>query len=210
MQEKNTMNQDDERRRFFRIDDSVHMTLKPVPGDEVEQRLQSLGQSANGSFNLMTGLGAIGQRAAASLRRIELKDPDVADYLKAIDRKLELIARAMLAEDVDIAHQPARAVNLSGGGMAVHSREAMEEGAVLEIKMMLLPSFTGIITYGTLVDCQALPHDEVEDGFAYLLRIDFSFMRDADRDALIRHILLKQAQWLRVRREERESQEDSG
>ncbi len=201
---------DDERRRFFRIDDSVHLTLRKVPGDELETRVESLGRNMNSSFSLMTGLSAIGQQVAASLRRIELKDPDVADYLKAIDRKLELIGRAFLAEEVDIADQPARAVNLRGGGMAVHSRDIMEEGTVLEIKLLLLPSYTGIITYGTLVGCRPLPEDEADPDYPYLLRIDFSFMRDADRDALIRHVLLKQAEWLRERREKRERVEDAG
>ncbi len=199
---------DDERRRFFRIDDSVHMTLRKLSGEELDNRIASLEQNDENSFSLMNGLSAIGQQVAASLRRIELKDPDVADYLKALDRKIELIGRAFLAEEADIADQPARAVNLSGGGMAVQSREPMDENAVLEIRMLLLPSYTGILTYGTLVSCRRLPEDEADPGYPYLLRIDFSFMRDSDRDALIRHVLLKQAEWLRHRREQRENAEN--
>ena len=199
---------DDERRRFFRIEDSVHLTLRKVPEGELEDRLQTMDQGLHDSFNLMTGLGTIGQQVASSLHRVEQKDPDVADCLKAIDRKLELIARAFLTEEVDIADQPARAVNLSAGGMAVHSRDAIDPGTVLEIKLLLLPSYTGILTYGTLVDCRPLDEAVVDSDYPYLLRIDFSFMRESDRDALIRHVLLKQAEWLRQRRMQRENADD--
>lgn len=200
---------DDERRRFFRIEDAVHLGLRVVPQTEVDERLRQLEANKAYSFSLMTELNAIGQQVSAGLHRIEARDPDVADYLKAVDRKLDLIARAFLAEEVEIADQPARAVNLSGGGMAVHSRDPIEEGTVLEIKLLLLPSYTGILSYGTLVDCTPLRGTEVDSDYPYLLRIDFSFMRDADRDALIRHVLLKQAEWLRLRRERREQAAES-
>jgi hypothetical protein len=200
--------QDDERRRFFRIEDSVHMSLRAVRREELDQSLQGLeGGGASGSFSLMTRLNMVNQQVSASLRRIESRDPDVADYLKALDRKLDILAKAFLAEEVDITDKPARAVNLSAGGMAVHSRDSFEADTVVEIKMLLLPSYSGVLTYGTVVDCRPLQGDDYDADYPYLLRIDFSFMRDADRDALIRHVLLKQAEWLRRRREERELRE---
>jgi len=134
----------------------------------------------------------------------QAQTPDIADYLKALDKKLELISKAFLTEEVDMMDKPARAVNLSAGGMAVYGRESMQPGKVLEIKMLLLPSLTGILTFGTLVDCLRMEGAELDPEYPYRLRIDFSFMRDTDRDALIRHVLLKQAEWLRHQREKRE------
>ncbi len=205
MQSENAdMDLSDERRKFFRIEDSVRLTLREVDQGELDRRLENLELNMADSFTLMTGLNAIGQQVSASLRRIESKDPDIADYLKALDKKLDLISKAFLAEEVDMMDKPARAVNLSAGGMAVYGREPMQSGKVLEIKMLLLPSYTGILTYGTLVDCVMMEGEELDPEYPYRLRIDFSFMRDTDRDALIRHVLLKQAEWLRLRREKRE------
>lgn len=199
------MDSNDERRRYFRIEDSVRLSLREVEEEELDQRLEKLEDRMIDSFSLMTGLNSIGQQVSASLRRIETKDPDIADYLKALDKKLDLICKALLAEETHMMETPARAVNLSAGGMAVYGRDAMRPGKVLEIKMLLLPSYTGILTYGTLVDCVKMEGEEADPEFPYRLRIDFSFMRDTDRDALIRHVLLKQAEWLRRRREEREN-----
>jgi hypothetical protein len=197
---------DQERRRFFRIDDSIHLSLREVPEEELEQRLQGLEQREGESFTLMTSLNAITQQVAPTLRRIEQAYPDIADYLKAIDKKLDLISRTLLVEEAEMAEKPAWPVNLSAGGLSVQSRAPIAEGTVLEMKLLLLPSYTGILTYGKVVSCSGPDQGKGagEGSSLYQVRIDFSFMRDRDRDALIRHVLLKQAEWLRRYRERRE------
>ncbi len=192
----------EERRRFFRIDDSVRISLKRVGQEEVEQQLERLDQQLLGSFSLMSSLAAETQQTAAALRRIEGRSPDVAQCIKAIDRKIELLAKALLYEEADIGRHPARPANLSAGGIAVHTREAFEKGALVEIRMLLMPTFTGVLTFGHVVECRA---EASEDGeFSHLLRIDFAHIREQDRDAIIRHVLRKQAEWLRRKRHEKE------
>lgn len=198
------MKNHDERRRFFRITDSVHFSITPVPEGKLAQQVENLDYQVDNGFTLMATLEALTQQAAPSLRRIEAKSPDTADYLKIIDKKLDLIAQAFLAEEVDLLNQPSRAISLSASGMAVHSRDSFNPGQALEIKMLLLPSYTGIRTYGTVVECTQLDETTADPAYPYQLRIDFSFMRDTDRDALIRHVLLKQAEELRHRRERQE------
>jgi len=194
------MSKNDERRRFFRIEDSVHLNLTAVPSGELAHHIEDLEHRVVDGFTLMATLEALSQQVAASLRRIEAKTPDVADYLKILDKKLDLIAQAFLAEGVDLVNQPTRMVNLSASGMAVHSRDPFDPGQALEIKMLLLPSYTGILTYGTVIECASSEGADADPSYPYRLRIDFSFMRDHDRDALIRHVLLKQAEGLRRRR----------
>ncbi len=201
------MDSNEERRRFFRIDDSVRLSLRVVDQTELGIGLEHLEANIADSFSLMSSLNAVSQQVSACMHRIESKDPDIADYLKALDRKVDLLGKAFLAEEVEMTDQPARAVNLSAGGMAVHGREPMAAGTVLEVKLLLLPSYTGILTYGTLVDCIKAEGEEADEDFPYRLRIDFSFMREPDRDALIRHVLLKQSEWLRERREQREQRD---
>lgn len=194
----------DERRRFFRIDDSVHLGLKAVPQAELDQRIQDLEHRVGDSFTLVNSLNAITQQQSPHLRRIEQDYPDIAAYLRSLDKKLELLSQALLVEEVEMMDKPAIPVNLSAGGMAVHSRDPIPEGTLVEIKLLLVPSYTGILTYGRVVNCGNASPAERDPDYPYVLRIDFSFIRDADQDALIRHVLLKQAEWLRRRRERRE------
>lgn len=194
----------DERRRFFRIQDSVHLSLRTVPRETLEQRVQELEQRVGDSFTLVSSLHAITQQQAPHLRRIEQDYPEIAAYLRSLDKKLELLSQALLVEEVEMLDKPAIPINLSAGGMAVHSREPIPEDSLLEIKLLLEPSYTGILTYGRVVSCGQPAPTEFNPDYPYLLRIDFSFIREADQDALIRHVLLKQAEWLRRRRERRE------
>ncbi len=191
---------DEERRRFFRIDDLVHLSYRVVASDDLPDTLEQLEHSVADSFSVVPNLNALSQQMAPCLHKIEQSDPDVANYLRSIDQKIEMLGRAISAKDSGITDQPARPVNLSAGGLAVRAAEAVEEGATLEIKMLLLPSFTGILTYGSVVACEPMDDD---DEYGYCLRVDFSHMRDVDRDALIRHLLRRQADLLRKRREDK-------
>jgi hypothetical protein len=196
--------QDRERRRFFRIDDSVHLSLREISKDSLDQRLRDSTPNSNESFTLITTFNAINQKLAPALRRIEQAYPEIADYLKAVDQKIDLLARAFLTEEVAMVDKPARPVNLSAGGMSVESRKPMQVGTLLEVRLLLLPSFTGIMTYGEVVGCDNSDEEDRLAGYPYQVRVDFSFLRDEDRDALSRHVTLKQAEWLRSHRDHRE------
>lgn len=106
------METNEERRRFFRIDDSVRLSLRRVSQGEMGKGLEHLEADIADSFSLMSSLNAVSQQVSACLHRIENKDPDIADYLKALDRKVDLLGKAFLAEEVEMVDQPARAVNL--------------------------------------------------------------------------------------------------
>ena len=186
---------DSERREYFRIDDSIKLSYREVEKQELPTDLDELEYKASGGLTVMSRLTGISQQLSTALHRIEQNNPDIADYLKSLDQKLELLAQAFLSKESELIEQSDQPVNLSAGGMAVESPDSIAVGACLEIKMLLLPSYAGILTYGEVVSCNP-------EGEGYCVRVDFSYIRDADRDALIRHILRRQGEFLRRRREE--------
>ncbi len=186
----------DDRREYFRVDDSVRLSITPVPDDQLDSLFERLEQNIAGGFTVMSSLAAISGEMAISMRRIENSDPDVAAYLKALDRKIEALGRAFIAQESALVEEPARPVNLSAGGMGMLVNECYEPGQVLEIKMLLFPSFTGVLMYGEVVECS--PNESAgEDGYHYSLRLAFTHLREQDRDLLIRHVLRCQSQELR-------------
>ncbi|WP_164513446.1 PilZ domain-containing protein [Thiosocius teredinicola] len=191
----------EERRSYFRIDDTVRMSLRRVPPEELAARLDRLDHDLAGSFTVMSSLTAITAQMTASLRRIENRDADLAAYLRAIDQKIEVIGRAFIAQEPELAAEAATAVNLSAGGMSAVVDEIYEPGTELEIRLLLFPSFTGLMIYGTVVECS--PVEEGEGG-KYLVRMEFSHIREQDRELLIRHLLRCQSRQLRDRNEDEE------
>jgi hypothetical protein len=194
----------DDRRNFFRVDDTIRLSLKRVPEDEFEERVERLDHDLAGNFTVMSSLAAITAQMTIGLRRIENRDPDLAAYLRAIDQKIEVIGRAFIAEESDEIAKHAVPVNLSAGGMCVGSHEAFAPGSRVEIRMLLFPSFTGLMIYGTVIDSAA---PKVDDGqevqrFEQLVRVEFTHIREQDRELLIRHLLRRQSDQLRERFED--------
>jgi hypothetical protein len=196
----------EDRRGYFRIEDALSLSYHQVPPEEVQERLQRLEQGLESHFTVVSSLAAVTQEMAGVLHKIELESPEVADYLASLDRKLELMARALLSAGNELVETPAQPVNLSASGMAFNAAEAVPEGTLLELRLLLLPSFTGILTYGEVVGCE--PRAPAEDEFPYCIRVNFSHMRESDRDVLIRHVIQRQTRMLRKLREERESERD--
>ncbi|MEJ2068752.1 MAG: PilZ domain-containing protein [Deltaproteobacteria bacterium] len=154
----------------------------------------------------MTRLQEISQHLSASLHRIEQRDLDIADYLKALDEKINLLGRSFLTEERELLEQPAQAVNLSAGGLAMDSDKHIKPGSMVELKMLLLPSYAGVLAYGEVVHLEEA--HAVYPDFPYHVRINFSLIRPADRDALIRHITRRQSEMLRIRREQKERSDE--
>lgn len=194
----------DDRRRFFRIDDSIHLRYQKVPDEDINQRLARLERGLDSNFTVVSTLAAITQKMAGVMHRIEPRRADIASYLKSLDEKIDVLGRAFLMQDADFDDHPAHAVNLSATGMAFHTAERVDPGVMLELKIILMPSYTGILTYAEVMAC-----DEIGDetnSLLYTLRVNFSHIRGDDMDVLIRHVVKRQSAMLRKQREMREAE----
>ena len=198
--ETHSQNQD-ERREFFRIDDSILVSWRLIGAQEPSHGNAGLERMPDESFTIVTRLQALSRHLSGSLHRIEQRDSDVADYLKALDEKITLLAQNFLADEIGISGQVARSVNLSAGGLALDSREALQVGDQVEIKLLLLPSYTGVVALGEVI---RISQTNESPDHPYRLHINFTHIRDSDRDALIGHILRRQGEMLRRDRQLRE------
>jgi hypothetical protein len=190
----------DERRAFFRIDDSIRVSYRVIEADAVPADIEE--QVQNDRFSVMTRLQAISQHLSAAFHRIEQRDPDVADYLKALDEKINLLGQSFLAEEKALLGEPSRSVNLSAGGLAMDVAEQLAVGERVEIKLLLLPSYIGVLAFGEVVGVEDSPKPEA--GYPYHVRINFTLIRSVDQDALIRHIMRRQGEMLRQRKREKD------
>jgi hypothetical protein len=195
----------DERREFFRIDDSILVSWRLIGAPQPSNGNAGLEQLPEESFTIITRLQAVSRHLSGSLRRIEQRDPDVADYLKTLDEKITLLAQSFLADEVGITGQAARSVNMSAGGLALDSREPLQVGDQVEIKLLLLPSYTGVVALGEVMRVSRATEDA---DYPHRLHINFTHIRDSERDALIGHILRRQGEMLRRDRELREQEQE--
>ncbi len=197
MSDQKDKNLEKDRRKFFRLDDKVNLSFELLTEEEMPSRINELTFGLT-DLTVLTRMSSITQQLAATLHRIDQREPDIADYLRGLNEKIELLAQSYLSKNSELTDLPKQIANLSAGGIAFTVDEAIELGAPLEVKLLLFPSYTGILVIGRVVSC------DPSDIGGYQVRIDFEYIRDNDRDALIRHILRRQGELLRRMREERD------
>jgi len=185
-----------DRREYFRVNDSIRVGIRAVPEDQVERLEELLEQAGASGFTVMAAMAGINAELAISMRRIEQSDPDVATYLRALDRKIDILGRALTAQVSELSDEQPHPVNLSAGGLGLRSEERYAPGQTLEIRMLLFPSLTGVVAYAEVVECEPVAADAAQ---GFNLRLVFTHLREQDRDILIRHALRCQSNALRQR-----------
>jgi len=184
---------ENERRRYFRIEDEIVLFFSEIAPDEIPDD-RSPRDFPLDSFALSASLDLLTQESRKLLRKIERDSPEIGNFLKVLERKIDLVARAFLSFEANLSEQPAQRVSLSASGLSFDGDKPYAPGKVLEIRMVLQPDWIGLIAYGRIVYCkQNAPGSELP----YRISVDFVGLRDCDRELLIRHVVKRQLQQIR-------------
>ncbi len=187
-----------DRRRFFRIDDEIRLFYKKILANQLQENNAS-GMNAFGNCSLATALDMMTQESLVSLHRLERNDPDVAEYLKVLNNKIDLVARALLMQKMELSEQKTRNVNMSASGIAFDCEELIQPGECLEIKMLLASSMAVIITYGKVIRCEK--NADMNKEYPYIVGVDYYRMPEQDREVLIKHVVKRQIQQIKEEKE---------
>lgn len=190
----------EERRHFFRINDSVNLSYRFVDEQQTKYPIQS---SVNllDNCSLSSALELIAEESAAVYNKLEKIHSDFADYLKLLDIKIDLIAQAVLAlSSNEVSENETRNANISVSGLGFECNEHLTVGQHLEIKMLLVHSTIVITTYAKVIHCSKNP--DTSSNYHYFVGLDYVNMKESDRDLLSKHVAKKQLQQIRQLKEQ--------
>lgn len=171
---------DKERRRFFRIDDTVEIKAETIPAEQLDDRLNDFWTnqhvfSARNEFNHEL------DQHSSDLIAIEQQYPSVARYLTTLKKQIDYLSEKLLPDDkLNGAHESH--VNISAQGISFLSTVAIAIGEVVEISLQLFPNKQRIIVFAKVIS------SEKAEDFQYKLTVDFEHIHEADREILIKHI----------------------
>jgi len=188
----------EDRRGFFRIDDEVSLFYKKIDEKRVTEP-HHVSDNILTSCSLSTALEMVSHDSALLLHRLEKNQPEVADYLKLIEAKVDLLAQAIMMQGFQFKENDTRNVNISATGIAFNCEELLNEGDYLEIKMMLISSMAVIVTYGRVVYGKNGQSNDSQ--YPYFVGVDFLNMKDEDREMLIKYVVKKQLQQIRDKKQ---------
>ncbi|WP_172151177.1 PilZ domain-containing protein [Pseudomonas tumuqii] len=184
---------EDDRREYYRIDDTIALEFTPLSGAEA-QASDELHDSSP-LFNLLSELHLLDFESQHLLRHISERDRTLANYLKVINKRIDLLGQAVAQSLLRDIGTPRR-VCLSEGGVSFTSSQNLAIGSHLAIKIVLMPQALGLLLRAKVIHCQALTEQQFEIG------TEFEALTDAQRQLLARHILQRQALERRQAREQ--------
>ncbi|MCQ8102670.1 PilZ domain-containing protein [Methylomonas sp. SURF-2] len=184
----------EEKRRYFRVSDTINLLHRVVNEQQVNQR-SHVSQDVLSACSLSAALEALNQEAAAMAPRLERRDPEMFEYLKLLDSKINLIAQSFSPPQGEFTDHDKREVSLSAAGVAFTNAEALPVGTLLELRMVLTSCLAVIVAYGRVAQCKDISADNPEQPFAVC--VEYVNMKEEDRELLIKHVVKKQMQQLR-------------
>ena len=172
---------DKERRRYFRIYETIGIAYQILEQKEGEQEHQE-------TPDFLSLVRRQDEQIEQLLMEVRKENPIIAQLVTVFNQKLERIVNHVMVESqlVDkIAHRIKEA-NISACGLAFHNSDVITPGARLKLDLTLYPGELLIKTYGVIVACDAIEED-------YYWRVDFYGMSEHAQELLIQHIVQRQS-----------------
>jgi hypothetical protein len=193
------MSSQDDRRQYYRIEDRVPMRLTAVVGANVAPDMKQLENEIPSSFKLINTLQEIESEASVNLSSLQGTNPEIVEYLRTLNQRLDLIGGYIAEQEFDKAKNN-ESVSLSGNGFRLINKESFKIGTILLVEMLLPYKRTGIHCYGKVVECSP-----EEDGFS--IAVTYETIREVDREAIIRHVIRQESKLIRKAKEQATSKD---
>ncbi|MDD2739296.1 MAG: PilZ domain-containing protein [Methylomonas lenta] len=179
-----------DRRRFFRVDDTISLSYQLIDENTAAQGLKSSGY-LNSEYSLAATLDVLSQEAMRIMQHLEKQNSEFLELYKVLDAKINVMAQAVMFVGSNVDAQDCQDVNLSAAGLAFQQPTALELGQNLAIEMYLPSTLALILVYGKVINCQAV------DAGQYVISVEYTQIREEDQELLIKHVVRKQWQQLR-------------
>lgn len=196
-------NKESNRRRFFRIVDSLGVSYKVMTEAELNGAGGESDEPSKPFVDTFSVMKNYNEALSSALENIYPRDPDVASAIEQLNNKFDAILM-MLELDSLVTQRACHKVeeaSISASGIAFPVEEQLNEGTFLALDLLLRPSPNHIGAIGKVISC-----DKLQDQNVYYLRVEFTEMSEPDKERLIQHIVQRQGVLLRELKDEMEEE----
>lgn len=187
-----------ERREYFRINDEVVLDYRLVNDTGLDTLRDTIESPVPDRFTTASSFAASSRQIAHAFHSVQNDSPEVARCLQALDHKLNTLAQLFVAEEIRLNERTAQDVNLSAGGLAFRAQSQIDQGALLETRLVLLPSLMGILMVSRVVHCERVNDGDLQ--FPWQIAVSYEILRESDRELLVRHVMARETELLRRKR----------
>lgn len=188
----------EERREYFRIRDQVILGYRRIDSAQAAFIAEEIHRDLPDRFTVASRFEASSRVMTRLTHTFAGQMPDLAHYLKHMDDKLNHMARLFVMDEINVQDRTPEFVTLSGGGISFGVDREYREGELVELRIVLLPSFIGILAVGSVVYCDSLKGTQGTG--PWNLAVEYRDIREPDRDLLVKHIMNRETEELRKKR----------
>lgn len=195
--------QDDgtDRRSYFRLNDHITLEFESLGSDCTETDPYAPHLQVSPYLKMISELHRIESETQHLLKPIADQHRQLGSYLKSVNKRIDCLAKYLVASSDEQPPKPTHEVSLSEGGVAFETPLSVPLGHFVHMKMVLFPNLVGLAAIGKVTYCQ--PHGPQNgDRKNYRIGVEFSSILESDQQIIAKHIIQEQS---RAIREDRES-----
>lgn len=184
----------DDRRRFFRITDSIGVSYKHI-NEEDDNASEKVVGSVHDALNASELLEFHNQALNKALSDLDGRDSLAATAISALNRKIDAVISLMEIDGLQenkVIHNSVQEASISACGIAFPVAETISSQAMLELTLYLETSGEKVVAIGKVIECEKGKDDD-----SFYIRVEFTEMSEREREKLIQHIVLRQGSLLR-------------
>ena len=139
-------------------------------------------------FKLATEMSTVDQSALRALQGLGNGAAQLVSFLNQQSQKIDLLVGYILSQQDEVQHRY-QGIKFGGGGIKIIASSAFIIGQLLELKVFLLENNCALYCYGEVIAVEP-----INDNFTH--KITFHFIREEDRETLVRASLHEQSKQL--------------
>jgi hypothetical protein len=172
---------------FFAIEYQFSVNVKVIDSD-LGESFDNFSRRTPAPFKLATDMSNLDQSALRSIENLGASAAQLVSYINQQSHKIDLLIGYILSQQ-DCEKLRYNGVNFGGGGIKFIAKNAFTVGELVELKIFLSDKNCAIYSYGEIIEV-------VKCGNLFSHKVIFHFIRDEDRETLVRNSLQEQAKQL--------------
>lgn len=179
---------------FFSIEHNFNINILPLELTNVTSFEQFLVDMPT-PFKMASDMKSIDQSALRPLKALSGVTGQLVEFLNHQSAKIDLLIGYILSQQDDEEHRY-EGIEFGGGGLLFTANKAFKIAQLLEMKIFLQNQNCAVYCYGEVIEIQ--PNQNT-----YLHKIIFHFIREEDREILVRNSLHEQSKQLQILAQQR-------
>ena len=174
---------------FFSIEHEFSINILPVEAHKNTSYEQFIAQMPT-PFKMASDMSSIDQAALRPLQALSGVAGQLVEFLNQQSKKIDLLIGYILSQQDEEKHRY-QGVKFGGGGLLFAADKAFDLTQLLEMKIFLQNENCAVYCYGEVIEVE-------QDQETYLHKVIFHFIREDDREVLVRTSLHEQSKQLQA------------